>query len=75
MTCAGIGGAKDSVTYLNIPVSSMYKVLIALRMDESNGGGGNAIVQICMRNVVQREQGKMPSFSKPFYFGLVTRSC
>lgn len=32
---AGIGGAKDSVTYLNIPVSSMHKVLIALRMDES----------------------------------------
>ena len=35
---------------------------------KSDGGGGNAIVQICMRNVVQREQGKMPSFSKLFQF-------
>ena len=29
MTCAGIGGAKDSVTYLNIPISSMHNVLVA----------------------------------------------
>ena len=33
MTYAGIGGPKNSVTYLNIPVSSIHKVLIALRMD------------------------------------------
>ena len=33
---------------------------------KADGGGGNTIVQICMRDVVQREQGKMPSFCELF---------
>ena len=68
MPCAGIGGAKDSGTYLNQPAFRIYKALIASRLDETDGGGDNAIVQICMRNVVQCEQGRMPSLGKPFLF-------
>ena len=32
ITYAGIGGSKDSMTYLNIPVSSIHKALMASRL-------------------------------------------
>lgn len=68
MICAGVGGAKDSVTYFNIPGSGMHKVHILQDWMEADGGGENVIVQVCMRDVVQHEQGKLPSFSKLFLF-------
>ena len=66
MPCAGIGEAKDPGTYLNLRVFCIYKVLVASRLDETDGGGDIAIVQFCMRNVVQCEQGRMPSLGKTF---------